>query len=95
MIKIKKLFVLTAIGILSLIIPFFMVGCDEKHNHNYGEWETTAVATCHSLEQQKRFCKDCNDKETRNVGTYKNHNYGEWETYTQADCNNSEEERRF
>jgi hypothetical protein len=37
--------------------------------HSWGEWTTVSAATTESAEVQKRVCKNCNEEETRTVGS--------------------------
>lgn len=54
------------IGILLLIFTFFiLVGCT-KHEHVYGEWKVSKVATCVAAGEEKRVCS-CGEVELRVV----------------------------
>ena len=55
-------------------IAFVLAGCS-KHEHAFGEWKVTKVATCTEAGEETRFC-DCGEKQTVSIGalghSYKN-----------------------
>ena len=61
-----KKFLLSIIAIVTLTCIFAFAGCEEPHEHEFGEWKTTKEATCTAEGEAERTC-DCGEKETKPI----------------------------
>lgn len=55
----KKLFIL-----LMMLTVLSLAACGDKHEHEYGEWKVTKVATCVAPGEEKRVCS-CGEVEVK------------------------------
>ena len=76
----KASLILLIITILLAILAFS--GCE--HEHEWGEWTTTKVATCTSEGSQNRTC-ECGETETKTIPAI-GHTDGKWVLESEATC---------
>lgn len=57
----KKIFIL-----LMVLTVLSLVACGDKHEHAYGEWKVSKVATCLAAGEEKRVCS-CGEVEVREI----------------------------
>ena len=71
----KKLFIVI-LAMAFAVATFTAFGCKKQadpgrtssaHVHDYGEWQTVEEATFEKDGLEERFCKGCNERETRIV----------------------------
>ena len=71
----KKLFIVI-LTMAFAVATFTAFGCKKQadpgrtssaHVHDYGEWQTVEEATFEKDGLEERFCKGCNERETRIV----------------------------
>ena len=55
------------------------------HTHSFGEWQTSALASCTEAGEEKRVCSLCEHSETRTTEVL-GHNYGSWIAEIGATC---------
>ena len=57
----------------------------EECTHQWGEWETTAEASCTAEGSRRRVCALCGVEETETIDKLA-HSFGEWETTAEPSC---------
>ena len=79
-----KKFLLSIIAIVTLTCVFSFAGCEEPHEHEFGEWKTAKEATCTAEGTMERTC-ECGEKETKPIDKIK-HTNGSWIIDKEATC---------
>lgn len=80
----KKTILLLLVLTLAAIC-FGLVSCGGECNHEWGEWDTTADATCSSEGTRTRTCSLCQTTETDTIPA-KAHEWGDWVVKSEASC---------
>ena len=50
-----------------------------QHDHEYGSWIVTNIATCSSPGERSRQCRICGEYDRQAVPVTNSHNYGDWQ----------------
>ena len=72
------------LALLLLLVSLVLVGCDEPHNHSFGEWVVVKEATETEEGSKERIC-ECGEKETEAITKLEHvHSFGEWVVVKEA-----------